>query len=374
MDTFAFILHPLDADNISKKFSFAKRVPDRWIERALKRLPPFKVSEITGVRSDDGREVKGWFIACPLTSRQMMELPEEFVLQRITEAARKAEALGAQIVGLGAFTSVVGDAGITVAKGVNIPVTTGNSYTVATALEGVEYAARLLGKDLSGARVAVLGASGSIGKACARIMAKRGFDLTLIARRREPLEEVAAIIRDESGVESRVETDIDKGVRDADVVLAVTSALETVVDGRSLKPGAIVCDVARPRNVARAVAEARDDVFVFEGGVVAPPGDDLEFNFNFGFPPKTCYACMAETMLLALEGRFENYSLGRDLSVEKIEEVARLAKSRGFRLAGLRSFEKAVTPDYVDQVRRAAGLHNGNKPDEMLQYARVDTD
>jgi fatty aldehyde-generating acyl-ACP reductase len=41
---------------------------------------------------------------------------------------------------LGAFTAVVGDAGITIAKNLNIPVTTGNSYTVATAIEGTKKA------------------------------------------------------------------------------------------------------------------------------------------------------------------------------------------------------------------------------------------
>lgn len=370
-DTFAFIIHPLDIQDVTRKFGFASKLPASWVEAAIKYLPPLKVSEITGVQSIQGPEVSGWFVGCTLTARQMLELDPGFVTRKIIAAARKAEELGAKIVGLGAFTSVVGDAGITVAKNVGIAVTTGNSYTVATALEGVEYAANLLGLDLKGERVAVLGASGSIGKACARIMARRGFDVTLVARRREPLEEVAALIAGETGRTPRIETEISRGLREARVVLAVTSAIDTVVDPKDLEPGAIVCDVARPRNVSRAVAEARDDVFVFEGGVVAPPGQ-VEFRFNFGFPPRTCYACMAETMILTLEGRFENYSLGRDLEVEKIEEIAALAKKHGFTLAGLRSFERAVTPEYVEAVKegmRRRGVLG--RPQEVL--ARVDT-
>ena len=46
-----------------------------------------------------------------------------------------AQDLGAKVVGLGAFTAVIGDAGITVSNNVDVAVTTGNSYTVATALE-----------------------------------------------------------------------------------------------------------------------------------------------------------------------------------------------------------------------------------------------
>src|SRR5690606_5878171 len=101
----------------------------------------------------------------------------------------------------------------------------------------------------------------------------RGFDVTLSARRREPLEEVAAQIQSEAGVGVQIETDLAKAVADADVIIAVTSAVDGILDGKRLKPGAIICDVARPRNVSKAVAQERRDVFVFEGGVVAPPGE-----------------------------------------------------------------------------------------------------
>lgn len=353
METFAFIMHPLEIRDITRKFKWASQIPDRWLEGVVKRLPPFTVSEITGIRSQLGTEAKGWFIGCPLTSRQILELPQDFVMKKISDAAKKAEDLGAKIVGLGAFTAIAGDAGITVSKSVGIPVTTGNSYTVATALEGVEVAARMFDVDLAQTSIVVLGASGSIGKACARIMARRGYNLTLVARRAEPLAQVAEQIKSETGVTVNIETDIDRAARQADVIIAVTSALEGILDEKSLKPGAIICDVARPRNVSKAVAEKRKDVFVFEGGVVTPPGDDVQFNFNFGFPPKTCYACMAETIALALDQRYESFSLGRDLDVDKVEEIAQIARKHGFAMSGLRSFERAVTPDDIAAVKAA---------------------
>ena len=80
--------------------------------------------------------------------------------------------------------------------------------------------------------------------------------------------------------------DIRDALRNADVVITVTSAVDTVIEPSYLKPGAVVCDVARPRDVSRQVAQLRPDVLVIEGGVVDVPGD-VEFNFNFGFPPKT---------------------------------------------------------------------------------------
>ena len=101
------------------------------------------------------------------------------------------------------------------------------------------------------------------------------------------------------------------------------------------------------------VAAARDDIFVIDGGMVDIPGP-VDFHFNFGFPPGKAYACMAETMALALEGRFEDYTLGKQISRQRVEEIAAIAYKHGFRLSGFRSFEKEVTQEQIEAVRRNA--------------------
>ena len=99
----------------------------------------------------------------------------------------------------------------------------------------------------------------------------------------------------------------------------------------------------------------RDDVLVIEGGVVEVPGD-VKFNLNFGFPPQTAYACMAETMVLALEQRYESYTLGRELTVRQVEEISQLAKKHGFKLSGFRSFGRALTGPEIEEIKfRATG-------------------
>jgi len=224
---------------------------------------------------------------------------------------------------------------------------------VATALEGTRRAAEVMGIDLKKAGVVVIGATGSIGSVCARIIAREAGYLTLVARRLEKLERLAHQILQETGVAARITTNVHEALREAAVVITVTSAVATVIEPEDLKPGAVVCDVARPRDVSRRVAEVRPDVLVIEGGVVEVPGN-VEFNFDFGFPPGTAYACMAETMILALEGRCENYTLGRELSVEQVDEISRLAVKHGFKLAGFRSFERALTEADIERVRQAA--------------------
>ncbi|MDD2497133.1 MAG: shikimate dehydrogenase [Desulfitobacteriaceae bacterium] len=349
MDRFAFMIHPLETDDIFRKFKFAKGLPRGLVEKVLCHIPPLHVSQITGIETMYNK-TEGWFVACTLTASQMLKMPESYVLKRIIKTGRLAEKLGAQILGLGAMTSVVGDAGITIARNLNIPVTTGNSYTVFTALEGMKKAASMVGIDSRQAEIIVIGATGSIGNICSRMLARECKYLTLVARDENKLEKLAGRIYYETGLAVRTSTEIKKLLPQSDIVLAVSSAVDTLIDVNDLKPGAVVCDVARPRNVSRKVAELRDDVLVIEGGLIEIPGD-VNFNFNFGYPPKLALACMAETILLALEKRWEHYTLGRELSLEQVEEIGQIGKKHGFKLAGFRSFERPVNEEVFQRIR-----------------------
>ncbi|MGQ9523902.1 MAG: lactate/malate family dehydrogenase [Armatimonadota bacterium] len=351
---FAFIIHPLDARrDVARKYPIARYLPVRAVEFMLKLKSPMILSHIRGVRSLTGAEAEGWFVGCPLTPKQMLSLPLEFVWKRITEAGMLAAEAGAKILGLGAFTSVVGDGGVTVASRLPIAVTTGNSYTVATAVEGALKAAEMVGLDPAECTGAVVGAAGSIGRTCAILLARSVPKLVLVGRNRERLEGVQAEL---AGTKANVlvASRVEEGLRNADMVITVTSAVDAVIQPAWLKTGSVVCDVARPRDVSRRVVKERDDVLVIEGGVVEVPGEP-DFGFDFGFPPRTAYACMSETMMLALEGRYENFTLGKDVSVRQVEETQGMAVKHGFKLAGFRSFERPVTEEQIDRVRRRAG-------------------
>lgn len=355
MEKFAFIIHPFDARrDVAKKggvYTAAKYLPEPAVEWAIQFKSPMVMSHITGIKSATGAEAEGWFIGCPLTPKQMLTLPQEFVYKRLIQCGKLAESLGAKIIGLGAFTSIVGDGGVTMARNVDIAVTTGNSYTTATAVEGGLDAAKRMGISIENAKVAVVGATGSIGKTCAQMLAPRCAEIALVGRDLPRLEAVGSEL---SGACVRLYDDVHLGLRDADLIVTVTSARDAVIEPEDLKPGSVVCDVARPRDVSVRVAKERDDVLVIEGGVVAVPGPDTDFHFSFGFPPKTAYACMSETIMLALDGRYESFTLGKDVSIAQAEETTRLAKKHGFHLAGYRSFEREVTEETIENTRRRA--------------------
>lgn len=343
---FAFVIHPMRARDISRKYPALGVLPEPWIEGLLTKMSPKIAGAVTGIKSIDGRTTEGIFIGLPLTPRQFLDLPQEFVYQRILECCELAHEEGCEIIGLGAFSSVVGDGGITVAQKSPIAVTTGNSYTVATAIEGSLKACDLVGIDLSSSTLAVVGATGSIGKTCAVILSEKFGNTILVGRDQARTSELAGQLPRAVG-----STDVSD-ICSADLVVTVTSSDAALIEPQHLKVGAVICDVARPRDVSIRVAKERPDVLVIEGGVVSVPGD-VEFEFDFGFPPKTAYACMSETMMLALEERAENFTLGKDVTVEQVNETLEMAKRLGFVLSGFRSFERAVSEASIERVRSA---------------------
>ncbi|MCU0564705.1 MAG: hypothetical protein MUE48_12315, partial [Desulfobacterales bacterium] len=132
--SFAFVLHPLTVDYLANhpRYAWTRHLPRRWLETSAAYMPAQCVGTVRGGRSPaTGKTVDGLIYALGATPRQMLTRPPEFTYARLGAAVRDAAQRGAKIAGLGAFTKVVGDAGVTVAKRAPIPVTTGNSLTIA---------------------------------------------------------------------------------------------------------------------------------------------------------------------------------------------------------------------------------------------------
>ncbi|MFZ0545207.1 MAG: hypothetical protein WAM60_07200 [Candidatus Promineifilaceae bacterium] len=349
--TFAFIIHPIDPKrDVGRKFPVLGKLPVWLINFLSLFFPPVYISQIEGIRSKEtAEEVTGWFVACPLTPQRMMSLPPAIVYKKIIQTGKLAERLGAQILGLGAFTSVVGDGGITVARNLDIPVTTGDSYTIAVAVKAIREAAARMGIPIQQSTTAVVGATGSIGSLCAELLADQVKEMLLIGRNPEKLQPVKQRIEAAGCPSVQTSTNMSDLTR-AHLIITVTSAIESVIEPKHLRRGAVVCDVARPRDVSRKVAEERNDVLVIEGGMVEVPGP-VDFGFNFGFPPKMAYACMAETIALALEGRFESFTLGKIIQLSQVQTIDRIATRHGFQLGGFRSFERAITENEIESIK-----------------------
>ncbi len=375
INRFAFLIHPLNVKFIHNdpKMRWTRFFPDNLIERVSAQIQPFYVGKITGaVSQSTGQRVEGYLITLGATPRQMMQRDAHFTYTRINKAARMAERMGARMMGLGAFTSVVGDAGVTVAHESDIAITSGNSLTVAMTLEAAKEAVKLMGAtDLTKGKAMIVGATGSIASVCARLLAQAIGEVVLVSIEPEKLLELKRTIQRETpAAVVTIATKTGDLVADCDLIVSATSAFgQRVIDLTRCKPGAVICDVARPPDINPAEAALRPDLLVIESGEVIIPGD-VHFGYNIGLPPKTSYACLAETCLLAMEGRFEDYTLGRNIEMERVKEIYRLSKKHGFQLAGLRSFGEYVTPEILAEKRaRAEQLR---KDPTLLERTKAD--
>jgi predicted amino acid dehydrogenase len=164
--------------------------------------------------------------------------------------------------------------------------------------------------------------------------------------------DLAALLLTENGERTalRWSNDISLALADADLVLIATNSAERFISADDIAEGAILCDISRPANVSQDISSRRPDVLVLDGGIVEMPGE-ARLGSRYGIPQDLAYACMAETMMLALEGISCHTSLGLDLSNDDLELVQSLSVRHGFMLAGFRSFDKALDPD---QWRRYA--------------------
>ncbi len=401
---FAFLVHPLDLKNYTEFDKSLQVLTDEQLEDISSRwndmVEPFVVSSTTIV-SKTGQSAYGEFIVVPRTADQLVEMSSEQAQSEIIAAVELARSRGAKIVGLGAYTSVVTMGGRSLTGKVDVPITTGNSYTVVSCVESLILGAQKLGMDLNKVTAAVVGAGGAIGKASAVLLSESVSELILIGNPERPekseyrmLKVAAEILKylsdlnkkgvtfspgaighyvgklidlptqddsltawielvkdlhDKKDFPIKITVDLNKWLPKADLVLAATSNTKAMITSSNLKWGALVCDVSRPANVADEVLDNRKDVLVIDGGVIETP-NKADLGWDFGFDKGLAYACMSETMMLGLEQRYENTSIGADLNLDYLNEMRELAQKHGFILAGFRSFNRPIDDLVWQQV------------------------
>ncbi|WP_395659020.1 dehydrogenase [Nocardioides sp.] len=363
---FAFVIHPLSQTFFNKVEPLgtitrvSPGVVTDVIEKAIAYAPPFTYSHVTGITSPTGAEAEGWLITVGGTPKELMAHSPEFTYARLLQAADMARKLGAQVMGLGAFTKVVGDAGVTVAKKASLPVTTGNSYSASGALWAAHEGIRQLGIaeiDEQGrfrGKAMVVGATGAIGSVCARLLALASDELWLVSPETAKLLTLKHEIElEHPRATVHVAATPDEHLPDMDVIVTATSgAGKRVLDIMDVKPGCVITDVARPLDLSAEDVAKRPDVLVVESGEIELPGD-VKMK-NIGLPPGVVYACLAETVVLALEGRYETFTVGRNIEWEKVKEIYRLGLKHGMKLAAISGVNGVFTPEQIADIRERA--------------------
>ncbi len=339
MGKFAFLIHPLSLEDVWRLVPGASSKRPEILEKFLQWMDPFKMAyvQIPTLRG----EIEGWLITVPLLPHQYVNF-QNLAIEKIIKACRLASELGADIVGLGAYNSVVGCGGYKLLGRVPLPITSGTNYTVAATLEAIEHVIGPLGAKLDNLRFAVIGATGAIGKTLSYILAERVKHLHLFGRNLSRLEYLIGELRSSHSlrpdIELKAHTDISE-LRDMDIIISATSSTGGLIPSEVLSPGSIVCDVSLPADVSEEVKRNRTDVLVIDGGwVKLPKGAKVESEFGdtldhiIGFPPGVILACMAETVILAAEGIFDNFSIGRNVTPERVKLISELVRRHGLKV------------------------------------------
>ena len=343
------------------------RLATRWVmnflEKTIAYSPPLVYSKIDGIKSIDGTEAEGWIITVGGTPKQMMSRDPEFTYKRLIAASRMAEKLGAQIMGLGAFTKVVGDAGVTVAKNSPIPITTGNSYSSSAALWAAADAMKRMGlvqipegKERLTATSMVIGATGAIGSVSSRLLAMVFDEIILCGRNEQKLLDLKnSICHDNPDIKILTTIESDSYLPDADLIVTATSgAGKKILDITKVKPGCVITDVARPLDLRPEDIATRPDVMYIESGEIEVPVKNRLIMRDIRLPKNVVFACMAETIVLALEGRFEEFTIGRNIEWKKVKEIYKLGLKHGMKLAAISGVNGVYRQKDIDKIRDLA--------------------
>jgi len=279
-------------------------------------------------------------------------------------------------------------------RDLDTPLTTGNNYTVVSAVNAVLKASKKLNFSSKNSTAAIVGATGSIGKGISQLLSKDVSRLLLIGNPKNKKSSINRLYRvageiysylsklknsnykfNKNSIGSKlseynlpdyradihrfiefaqnlenkdtpilITTDINEVLPLANIIVSATSTTDILIRPDNLRQGAVVCDISRPGNVSKELLKLRPDILVIDGGVVEVPGRP-SLGWNFGFDKGLAYACMAETMMLALEHRYENMSIGSSgVNLDNILYMKKLAEKHGFKLANFRSFNRPLDP------------------------------
>jgi predicted amino acid dehydrogenase len=335
-----------------------------------------------------------------------MHLDRKEILQMLKQTKPMATKYGSTRVGLVGLTSE----GSTCSGGDSAWITSGNTLTSILVVQSIQAITQRVGMNLNKARVAVVGATGAIGRLVSLMISDEAGALTLVGNAlntdatercqsiadeiysyllvdrpidstvREPKGKLAYTVihkveeaMNDSGNDSvaaavrrvyndlpiRCMTNLDSALGDVDIVVAATNSDTALIQAHHLRDWTIVCDVARPPNVSEE-ANCRSNALIFDGGLVELP-DPVAFG-EMGFPSGVCWGSLGETILLALDSAEGDHSIGQALPpLEEAVYITELAVKHGFKAAQPHRFERLIPIDELNDFAKGYAQWQGTR-------------
>ncbi|MDE9428597.1 aminotransferase class III-fold pyridoxal phosphate-dependent enzyme [Xenorhabdus bovienii] len=390
----AFINHLISASGLREvdpSFSiFSDEELELFVESTTFNLAtkPFKAARI---RSNEGKLVEFTLYPLTVTSKMIKDALANNDLERLRHEidvrVTQATADGNSAVGLGMFTSIITNNGKSL-KNKTISMTTGNALTVAIGIEALQRS--IVDQDMANMRIAVVGGAGNIGSVYAKILGPQFKDMVLIGSsnhgslkkldlvkypiyqniyeqfivHKQPVTEglvkrivdCLSVMPDDYLVgkvnvgeaidhylnqyhpdQTFIQTSQNiSDIENCDVIVCASNASEAFISVEKIKEKAIVCDISVPHNLSNEDLLSRPDIKILRGGIVQTPhNDSLDPRVRAYLKEGQIYACMAETIVLALEQYKENFSYG-NISPDQVLDIMAMAKKHNFTLSDIK--------------------------------------
>ncbi len=297
-------------------------------------IPPRDLFKIQA-RSKTGAEMNGVYIE---TFIDPDKLDTKFIRANITKvlnAINHAKKMGAKIVTLGGFTSIVLEGNLDACSPGETKFTTGNTLTAAYIVKGIEKAVGYHDINLKESNILVIGATGDIGMACTNYFKDKVKKLLLCARNNKRLQNFAGqLIKDNNQV--IYSTQLEELLPEADIIICVASS--TGIKLADCKKGVLVCDAGYPKNLETKF-DSDSRINLFHGGM-----GQVKYGYNFSpdyssamyhyAAPHISHGCILEAIVLAFENKYECYSSGKgNITIADMEEIYSLSIKHGIEVA-----------------------------------------
>jgi fatty aldehyde-generating acyl-ACP reductase len=321
-------------------------------KKILEKSPAFHYFRIDNICSKIGSKSDFIGIMLPLLPEQFLSLERENVNFKIFKAIKLAKSLHAEIITLGAFTSIVSNQGEDFGSNPPTHITSGNTYTAALCLQSIFQLVEKLNLSLSDLNIGIVGATGNIGSACARTLSRVSKKIILNSRTITNEDRVIKELDKKCSYE--IIRDAKEVIARSDIIICATSSTTKLFDYLDFKPGAILCDISIPANIAKGIIKHRNDVIAYEGG----RGKIFNYNeikndkWRVLFPTNSIYGCLLESLILSFENRIESYSIGRKMiSEDKMNEIYNLGLKHGISVADPQCDGYVFTSEDFNRVR-----------------------
>lgn len=326
----------------------------------------------------NGEKIVFYLISVPYTPSMIGDLLKKGQIGQVEEIIdylfRDSIIKGHTHFGLGSFTSIVTQNGLNLHSN-KIGITTGNSLTVVSSADAMFKSAIDTGIDSKSFVLAIVGATGNIGSMYACYASDVCSQIVLIGRSNSMsrLTNVANqvyknallnpgknhalydflfeklgtdLVSEMANIEEstlfdfvmaklgsdapvKISTDLET-VRSCNLVICTTNSPEKILYSNMVgKHETVISDVSFPPDVDRSVSEMPNTVVLHGGTVDISSVFDDRFRGIPTLGDKEAYACMSETILLALSGKTGHFSYGR-LNINQLLEIRACAKNFGF--------------------------------------------